>query len=208
MNYNLSSEIPTAQIPIEKLPANLADIENLLKENASIGFNQSSEITRRKTWEFGYIFQWMREGNFQSIEIPKILINILESTIQALKNDNIERVEDFNNVIISDYTKGPGLQPHIDVLQTDQKGFYFGPNIIGLILLADETGGLFLQTQGSTVLNNKPSYNANQARHLKERNGLAYMLNGQRPREKDYHGVSPISKRRVSLTFRTTHFIV
>ena len=162
---------------------------------------QNTNGTQRRTYNFGYSYVRMKTGDRSFTPVPIFLIDLCNHAIKELSKiagKNLPTADAFNNCIVSVYERGFKLQPHIDVdqAQTTSNGgkynFYFGDEIIGVVLQADENGRLYL-------IDNKGD-----PRPIPERDGTAFLLSG--PERRSPHGVSPISSRRISATFRTVHF--
>ncbi len=176
------------------------------------GGQQNTERTRRTTWEFGYQFHRLKFGGRQQQKFPPIIRDVLSAALEVAKRASphtLPAMADFNNCIISLYKEGDRLEPHIDVhagrpmafRQRKTGGFYFGENILCVVLEADETGRLVLLPPrgGSEAapLN---------AMLLHEKDGSVFVLHGD-ARNLWFHEVSPVKRQRLSLTFRTTHFV-
>jgi hypothetical protein len=111
----------------------------------------------------------------------------------------------FNNIILSVYEEGFHLEPHIDINSTDhQTNFYFQEEVFGIIIEPDPTGHLyFIQDSINTI----PSMeNQNIIYHLNEKKGTTFSLEGDYRKSPYFHGVTHVSKRRISITFRVVCF--
>lgn len=227
--------LKTGQYPIE----HLAEAEKALREIFAqhAGYFRQSSMTQRRTVEYGYHFQKLILDDIRTTQPPKILQDIYKKACAALSTQNPEIAsslpKDFNNVIISHYSPGDQLQPHIDVskryprLKTvpmEKRGkkkrsggkerrpqkrelnnpFYFGENVIGVVIKADQQGGLYLQEMRPKE---KPQFDAQRATHIDEDDGTIFLLAGDGRHAPWQHGVSPILEERISITFRDVKFL-
>lgn len=176
-------------------------------------FNTIGATKRDRTmYEFGYSFDAMRNGNNIFTPFPEIVESICVEALARLSEATGEALPpaaDFTNCIISHYKAGQSLPLHIDIgkEQTTQRGkqlgFYFGEQVIGIVLQADEKGNFFIQQAKDGKL---PIYNAEEALPLPEEDGSIFILQGAGRFAPYYHGVTPVKNERISLTFRTVEF--
>ena len=69
-------------------------------------------------------------------------------------------------------------------------------------MVADPTGNFYIQN----ICGREKQYDPQQASHINERTGAMYALAGDTRHAPWHHGVSTVSKERVSVTFRTVEF--
>lgn len=185
------------------------DILSLIFNDAIKPQQQRDHKTRRQTLNFGYDFVKLRQGNQSYSPIPIAIQELRQEAVKALQNKTdkaLPPASAFQNCIISIYGAGDRLEPHIDTDRPglDKYGFCFGDDIIGVILESDRTGKFFIQ---SSPLNSKrPVFDNQQAFILPEHDGMTFLLNGEARRMPYFHGVKPVEKRRISLTFRSVEF--
>jgi hypothetical protein len=173
--------------------------------------DQRSRHTVRTTYEFGYNYAAMENGDFSFTPIPVFLKHLCAEAIRVFgtKNKELPPAEAFTNYIVSNYLPGFKLQAHVDEHEGKPKKdgsalkYYFGENVLGVILKADRKGRLYFI---KSPQNRHPRYDAEKAIPLPERAGLAFSLCGLFRREPYYHGVSEIADHRISVTCRTVHF--
>lgn len=171
---------------------------------------QNSARTQRRTYEFGYRYADMLNGDFSLTPIPDFLHDICAAAVKRLQgvaNETLPRPRDFKNCIISIYEAGFRLQPHIDVdtrrMPTSEgknPAFHFGNKIVGVVIKSDSQGGLYLLSATTRQELERPDLTREP---IGEVDGLAYLLNG--PNRNRAHGVSTVKKGRISATFRTVH---
>lgn len=165
--------------------------------------SQSDHYTVRDTLIFGYDYFLLIEGRVQFTAIPEYLQDLCQNCIEALGEQyNLGSYKDYSNIIISVYREGYHLQPHIDVDPSSDAIFYFGENVVGVILESDSEGRLYFVEAASEMdaVGKKPLV------VLPEQDGLVYLLNGTARRNPYFHGVSTVKKIRISVTFRTVKF--
>jgi hypothetical protein len=140
---------------------------------------QETAQTIRTTYEFGYNYMAMKRGDFSFTQIPLFLKNLCAETIQAFNSagqNSLPSPEDFTNYIISIYQPGFKLQPHVDDHATKMRskgksGYYFGDDVIGVVLKADTQGALYFIESPD---DDDPVYDATRAPPLQERDGMAF----------------------------------
>src|SRR5579872_6246702 len=201
------SHIPTNDpIPMGKLdPHILAEFEPLIRAEAAKEFAlQDDARARRNTREYGFSFFKMVNGDFSYSPPPEFFQRLGAHICQALGHEPVE----FTNIIFSVYEKGFHLNPHVDVNKKDLRGtapFYFGERVYGLVIEPDPTGHLyFAKWEGkewSPPVDIEPVYS------IDEKAGTVFCLEGDFRRSPYFHAVSPVSNKRISLTFRTVERI-
>ena len=95
------------------------------------------------------------------------------------------------------------MEPHIDRHQSMGKDYFFEDKVYGIIIEPDETGHLYFikdETNRFPPLDSDPIYS------LEEKRGTVFCLQGPYRKAPYFHGVSEVSKRRISITFRTVDF--
>lgn len=191
-------------LPIGKLDSRILNqyYPLILKELEGDTALQDDKRTKRETREYGYSFFKMMEGDHSYTSPPPFLIELGNEVCKALNKPP----QDFSNFILSLYEPGYHLEPHFDMDETGlpQHGFAFGEDVFGLIIEPDSTGHLyFVYYDGPELvppLNLKPIYS------LKEEVGTVFVMKGKLRHHPYHHGVTDISKRRISVTFRTVKF--
>lgn len=204
--------LPTVLISAEEIGRVLDDLSAYFFNTKSIS-RQESEHTSRTTYNFGYNYFKMQDGDYTFVEIPEFLIDLCKEIIKKFQqslNITLPDYSLFKNVIVSIYQTGDQLEPHIDVDATKPEttkkpvDFFFGDDVLGVILESDINGHFYLQESSCDL---KPLYDSKRAIHLKEEEGMAFLLNGIARREPYYHGVSPVQNKRISITYRTVVFL-
>lgn len=177
------------------------------KNGAAAFYN--SEKSERKTAEYGYSFRSMRDGNGFSLAnpIPELLSGLYLSARDSLLSHDSEIPYSFDTCLVNLYGPGVDLFPHVDKDEhqaaNEKRPFYFGSKVIGVILIADTTGKLYVQNIDEKF---PKTYNPSSAIHLNEVNGTSYLLSGLLRYRPWHHGVSRVAIRRLSVTFRTLYY--
>lgn len=191
----------------------LEPVRNYIKNNLQQDyFLQESEHTHRKIINLGYDYFKLADGDRTFQAIPPMFYDLLQKALDQLKDiADIEVIgaTAYLNCIISDYQPGDNLEPHIDVDITKQRtlgkdvDFFFGDEVIGIVLECDDTGKFFIQESlnGERPLTFEPH-----GQKVNETDGTTFVLKGTVRRFPYYHGVTPVKNRRLSLTFRTVNF--
>lgn len=172
--------------------------------SAADGRVQSTAHTSRLTLNFGYSYDLLKKGDRRFVDLPAAFKAARDAAYRQLSAEmpDINAAEDFNNCILSVYGAGDKLEPHVDAVHREGRSFYFGDTVLGVVLIADRSGRFFLQKDDLK----RPEYNSREAFHLTEQAGSCFILNGENRKAPIYHGVSEVSEKRVSLTFRTVEF--
>lgn len=206
-NLNLPdkySPIPTTIVKSE--------LTNLAKDfiNTKLQYyeyvQQTTPNTNRLTYNFGYSYFKLQVGDQSFVDIPECFINLLQQALNQLNDIAVIRNLDattYKNCIVSIYGKNDKLEPHIDVVDSPKRNFYFGDDVIGIVIEPDSEGKFYILKSESSQ---SPIYNSNTAMHVDEQAGSAFLLGGINRKFPYYHGVSPVAKKRVSITFRTVCF--
>ena len=162
---------------------------------------QDTERTHRGTREYGYHYFKLEEGDFSFSPLPGFLNDLGREVCLGLGHGT----RDFTNVILSVYEEGFHLEPHIDTDFSDlpKKKYCYGEHVYGLILEADPTGRLYFIRDDVNLI---PSLDLSPFYSVAEKPGGIFCLNGALRRTPYFHGVSKVSRRRISITFRTVHF--
>lgn len=194
--------VPTAQLDksfvdniVKQLNAQLA-ASGLLRE-------QSDDYTVRDTLAFGYDYFALLEGDQAFTPIPAYLEKLCHACIEALgPGYQLGAAQDYSNVIVSIYREGYRLQPHVDVDPSENMNFYFGDQVIGVVLECDQAGRFYLvQGESEADTAGKPPLWT-----LAETPGMVFLLEGMARRKPYFHGVTRVNKLRISVTFRTVIF--
>lgn len=202
-------------IPTSKIDLNLVDesLQKIRQETTAVSHQEATETTRRDTLSFGYDYFDMQGAEWPFTPIPDYMVDLCRACIHSFAGQPFElgQAEDYQNVIISMYKQGRKLEPHADVSVGDKfsdpstgrlANFYFGENILGVVLETDETGRLYFVKSDEGVYPIK----GERCFELNEHPGLTYVLRDEGRYHPYYHGVSPVSNSRISVTFRTVHF--
>lgn len=201
--------LPTALI---KRPDLYLHELRMLRDTAALHM-QNSTFTKRETLTYGFSYFGLAKGDRSFIDIPPSLINLCGECIGALGRNGIDvgSTRDYTNVIASFYGPGYQLEPHVDVDRThmqaegSEANFYFGENVIGVVLHPDVSSGV--DDPGSFYVADASSLSMSPIVKLDETPGLVYLLTGCQRRAPFAHGVTKVNHSRVSVTFRTVHFI-
>jgi hypothetical protein len=169
---------------------------------------QNDDLTIRKTRSFGYDFFSLINNNKKFVQIPLYLKELCRLCIHSFPADfNLGNPQDYLNIIVSFYHSGYLLEPHFDVDFSDrfvdgkQADFYFGENVIGVILQADSHGRFYI-LKSENDLQDRINI-----MELNEEVGTVFLLQGDLRRKPYYHGVSQVMHSRISVTFRTVSFV-
>ncbi len=199
VNPNVSSQETPIPLSILKqdllesyMPAILAEVDKELSE-------QNDHRTHRCTREYGFSFFKMEKNDFYFDPPPHFLQNLGAEVAKACGDEPVY----FTNIILSVYDADFNLEPHADVSEKNRYGdaaFYFGEKVYGLVVEADPTGHLYFVKWEDGI---KPPLNLEKIYEVEEKPGSAFCLTGEYRTSPYFHGVSKVSKRRISLTFRT-----
>lgn len=190
--------MPQAQLDSEVLEGYIPAIKAELAEKFA---EQCDGRTRRATREYGYSFFKMEQGDYTYNRPPEFLQKLGGEVCRALGDEPVE----FTNVILSYYGEGFHLEPHVDVgINNLYKNcrFYFGKKVYGLIVEADPTGHLYFVKWDEDLM---PPLDLEPIYAVGEEKGTIFCLCGKLRSRPYFHGVSPVSKQRISITFRTVH---
>lgn len=198
---NPVAKTTSAPFPLGQLDSKILDsfYPHIMGEVKKEFVLQDDGRTRRNTREYGYSFFKMEAGKFEFNPPPEFL-NVLGSEICMALGHPPQK---FTNIILSCYEKEFHLEPHFDTNSTDpHKGYYFDENVYGIIVEADPTGHLyFVQYEGGPT----PPLDLEVVYSLQEKPGTIFCLQGDYRRIPFFHGVSHVSNRRLSITFRTVN---
>ena len=164
-----------------------------MKQADAIHWEDSAGRTR-KTFEFGFSFKEM-EKNHRIVKknIPPFLVETRRQIVELFKDQLKEHdPEKYENCIITLYSAGDGIEPH-----TDRR--YFGPDILGLIVVPDRSenpDGL------PSCLYFTKSMCFEEPIVLSEEAGIAYLITGEL-RTAWNHELPPVASQRISIQFRT-----
>lgn len=198
--------IPTAKLDQQNIDQVITHLSHYKKHTTARLENTKS--TLRETYNFGYDYFAMTSGDHSATEIPSFLADLCQHCIESFANSNyLGNCQEYNNVIVSMYYAGYHLEPHIDVDVNDQMtdgkkvDFYFGENVLGVVLVPDVEGKFFISEASSDISPNKPILSS-----LDEEAGTVFLLQGKYRRHPYLHGVSKVKNKRISVTFRTVYF--
>jgi len=188
-------------LPVSKLHSEILDefMPFILNEVEKEFQNQDDSRTKRNTREYGYSFFKMENNNFDYASPPLFFQKLGEHICEAFGHPKVE----FTNIILSVYESGYYLEPHVDVNDKDRYGdaqFYFGEQVYGLIVEADETGHLYFVEWHDGL---KPPLDLAPVYTVNEEPGSIFCLEGGFRKSPYFHGVSNVSQKRISITFRT-----
>ena len=180
----------------------------MLNQGYAYSWSDAGEPSRR-TLNYGWNFLALEKGERTFIEIPREIELLRRDVFEALAPQiaGAKSVEAYDNVIVSIYDKGEAIIPHIDRDGKHESAhgldYNFGETILGVVLEADESGRLrFIRHDAE----GKPPLSARAELELDERKGLAFLFQNEFRHFPYFHAVSPVSSRRISVTFRSTHF--
>lgn len=178
---------------------------------------QETDHTRRTTFEFGHSYHRLKKGDKRVEPMPRVLVELLVAAIEVLQpraDHPIPNAKAFKNCIISVYEQGDQLEPHPDINETKPRmfaggkkgGYYFGEDIISIIIEADDTGRLYFVEPGPKGRGKKDD---SEILPVDEQIGTVLLMSGDL-RFALNHGVTQLKpdrpRRRISLTFRTVEF--
>lgn len=189
-----SNPFPIGQLDPEILDRFYPEIMEEVEKEFSL---QNTDRTICNTREYGYSFFKMENGDFSYSPPPQFLQDLGIEVCKALN----QPPENFTNIILSLYIEGFHLEPHIDINASDahDKGYYFDENVYGVIIEADPTGHLyFIRDEENSV----PPLNLDPLYSIEEKPGSIFCLQGDYRKAPYFHGVSEVTKRRISITFR------
>lgn len=202
----LHQMIPTAKIDQQQIDPVIVQLDHY--KNVATPNLENTKTTLRETYNFGYNYFAMRHGDYSATEIPHFLKNLCQHCIQSFPDSqDLGHSQEYNNVIVSIYDAGYCLEPHIDVdihdQMTDGKkvDFYFGENVLGVVLVPDVEGKFFISEASSDIHSCKSRISS-----LNETAGTVFLLQGKYRRHPYLHGVSHVKNKRISVTFRTVYF--
>jgi hypothetical protein len=202
----LQQMIPTAKLDQQNINQVIMHLNHYKKSTAAK--LQNTNATLRETYNFGYDYFAMTRGDYSSTEIPNFLTDLCQHCIGSFGNPNhLGNYQEYNNVIVSMYYEGYCLEPHVDVDINDQitdgqkVDFYFGENVLGVVLVADSEGKFYISEDSSENYPNKSIFS-----YLDEEEGTVFLLQGKYRRYPYLHGVSKVKNKRISVTFRTVYF--
>jgi hypothetical protein len=194
---DLQNPFPQGQISSEILSQFYPEIIEEVEKEFS---RQDTTRTHRDTREYGYSYFKMEEGDFSYTPPPAFLSLLGNEVCKALGHPP----EEFTNIILSLYEEGFHLEPHIDThAGSNTSGYYYDENVYGIIIEADPTGHLYFVRDD---VNPRPPLDLVPIYNLEETTGSIFCLQGDLRMPPYFHGVSRVSKRRVSITFRKVIF--
>lgn len=188
--------LPTSSLELDILEPFLPLIE---EEIAHEFAHQDDGRTRRDTREYGHSFFKMMNKDF-TYSPPPPFLQELGAQI-CLKMGYAPR--EFTNIILSLYEAGFHLEPHVDVHADHPdaaNGFFFDEEVFGIIIEPDASGHLYFVHYEEGI---RPPLTLPEVCHLEEKRGTIFCLTTPYRRAPFFHGVSNVSKRRISITFRT-----
>lgn len=162
---------------------------------------QNDGRTRRCTREYGYSFFDLENGGRTFTPAPKFFYALGKKICKKLGHPP----QTFTNIILSLYEEGFSLEPHVDINATDHSGknYYFDENVYGIIIEADPTGHLYFVRDDVNMI---PPLDLEPIYSLKEQQGTIFCLQGMYRKAPYFHGVTRVSHRRISITFRNVLF--
>jgi hypothetical protein len=139
----------------------------------------------------------MENGDFSYSPPPEFFNELGHILCQSLGH----APQEFTNIILSSYEGGFHLEPHIDINSSDHpnKDYYFDENVYGIIIEADATGHLYIALDEENMI---PPLDLPHVYAVDERPGTVFCLQGRYRKAPYFHGVTKVSKRRISITFR------
>jgi len=164
-----------------------------------LGINGTKLLITERQSTLGKCFQLSKRGGLKKGPFPPFIVEIRNQLFEKFKEelDENDLPEDYDNIILTIYQSGDGIAPHIDrnlewALRAENRRYYFGESIMGLIVEPDTMQSLFFQD---------PAVGEESRFHLNEEQGTAFLFQGEL-RHKWKHGLLPIENRRISITFR------
>ncbi len=194
----LQQMIPTAKLDQQNINQVMVHLNHYKKHTPAK--LQNTTNTLRETYNFGYDYFSMTNGDYSTTEIPSFLTDLCQQCIESFADSKLGNYQEYNNVIVSIYAAGYHLEPHVDVDINDQTtdgkkvDFYFGENVLGVVLVPDVEGKFFIAEASSDAKSS-----------LDEEAGTVFLLQGKYRRHPYLHGVSKVKNQRISVTFRTVH---
>jgi hypothetical protein len=174
-------------------------IENIRSLNDEIKHTWSDARYYRETIDFGKVFPALEEGYIIERPIPDFVAKIPNQLFQIFQNQMDENItaDDYDNCIITIYQSGNGIAPHIDrnwewADKDENRKYYFGDSIIGLIVEPDVTQSLYFED---------PKIGEKSRFYLEEKPGTAFLFQDSL-RNAWKHGLLPVERERISMTFR------
>ena len=195
---NVGLAVNSVQLPADQIELCIELIKESLVENA-LSY-QDTTRTQRKTREYGYSFFQLEQGGREYTAIPEYLQGLGNAVCQALGKSP----RPFSNVIVSLYESGFHLEPHVDVDVNQDYHFYFHEDVFGVILESDASGHLYITRHDDLDSLPPPG---NPVWELVEAPGVAFCLEGNLRHHPYFHGVTPVTHRRISVTFREVGFL-
>ena len=158
----------------------------------------------RETIDYGKVFPALEEGRIEEKPIPPFIVDIRDRLFEKFRDQlpEMEKPEDYDNIILTIYHSGDGIAPHIDRNQTwaslsENRKYYFGDSILGLVIEPDTEQSLFFQN---------PAVGEASRFYVHEESGTAFLFQDEL-RHKWKHGLLPIKNKRISITFRKVEVI-
>ncbi len=174
-------------------------LKNIRSLNEEIKHTWPDAKYYRETIDFGKVFPALEEGYIIERPIPNFIAEIRNQLFQIFKNQIKEDVtaDDYDNCIITIYQSGNGIAPHIDrnlewASKNENRKYYFGDSIIGLVVEPDITQSLYFEN---------PKVGEKSRFYLEERPGIAFLFQDSL-RNEWKHGLLPVGRERISMTFR------
>uniref|UniRef100_A0A7S4G1S8 Fe2OG dioxygenase domain-containing protein n=1 Tax=Eutreptiella gymnastica TaxID=73025 RepID=A0A7S4G1S8_9EUGL len=202
----LPDSLAYARVDAATVASALQCIESL--PTYSWGKAEGAGSLSRKTINFGWDFVGLERGEKTWIEFPEEIATLRDAVVAALAPHAPGPGAQYDNVIVSIYGPGEGLQAHFDRDERADRGisriYYFGEQVLGVVLVPDEEG--HLQYQHHPAKGEKPPPDSPVLFALPEEVGTCFCMQGQVRHWPYYHSVSAVAQKRVSLTIRTTHF--
>ena len=179
------------KIPSEDVSLLKNEIKAMRGEDA-LQWKDRSGLTR-KTFEFGVSFKEIEENKrIVKSEMPSFLVEIRKELVKLFEEYLSEKdPEKYENCIITIYSDGEGISPHID-------RNYFGPDIIGLVIVPDRS--IDPHKIPATLCFTEPV--SAERIYLSEGEGTAFLFQGAL-RTHWKHQLFPVVTERIALQFRT-----
>ncbi len=179
------------------LPKSL--VENIHALSEEIKHTWPDAHYYRETIDFGKVFHALEKGRLVERPIPAFIAGIRNQVFELFKDqlDPKDCALDYDNCIVTMYQPGDGIAPHIDRNLTwaqmkEERTYYFDESIIGLIVEPDTVQNLFFEN---------PKIGESSRFYLEEKPGTAFLFKGTL-RHEWKHGLLPVKKGRISMTFR------
>jgi hypothetical protein len=193
----------SAPFPISTLDKHILNVylPDIFLEVEKTFVLQDDGRTRRNTREYGFSFFKLEQDDYTYIPPPDFLQELGAHICSAFGHPP----QPFTNIIVSLYEEGFHLEPHIDThaAMPNRRAYFFTDRVYGIIIEADASGHLFFVKDEEHAI---PPLNLEPVYELEEEKGMIFCLEGVLRTAPFFHGVTPVTNRRLSITFRSVIF--